>query len=180
MERIERGDAAEAGEEFVRLWTVAQRKVFLSIFALVHNLADAEEILQQTSVVLWRKFSEYRRDQDFTRWACGVARYEVLKHRQAKGKAALPISEELLERLSTSAIRELDSLDRRREALQQCLEELLPQHRELIRMRYQEDCRPERLAARLGRTADAIRRALHRIRMRLLECMDRKLAEERT
>lgn len=180
METFERGDPADAGEEFVRLWTVAQRRVFLSIFAIVHNLADAEEILQQTSVVLWRKFSEYRRDQDFTRWACGVARYEVLKHRQAKGKAALPISDDLAERLSASALRDLDDLDRRRDALQRCLEELPPQHRELIRIRYEEDCRPEGLAARLGRTADSIRRALHRIRMKLMECMDRKLAEEGT
>ena len=178
MEIREPGDSADAGEEFVRLWTVAQRKVFLSIFALVHNLADAEEILQQTSVVLWRKFSEYRRDQDFTRWACGIARYEVLKHRHERGKAVLSMSDDLVERLSAATIREIDHLDRRRDALQQCLEELLPRHRELIRMRYEEDCRPEGLAVRLGRTADAIRRTLHRIRMRLLECMDRKLAHE--
>ncbi len=178
MEICERGDSADAGEEFVRLWTAAQRKVFLSIFTLVHNLADAEEILQQTSVVLWRKFSEFRRDQDFTRWACGIARYEVLKHRHERGKAVLLMSDALVERLAAATIREIDHSDRRREALQQCLEELLPRHRELIRMRYEEDCRPEGLAVRLGRTADAVRRSLHRIRMRLLECVDRKLAHE--
>ncbi len=178
MDYLQEGAAAESGEEFVRLWTSAQRKVFLSIFAVVPNLADAEEILQQTGVVLWRKFPEFRRDQDFTRWACGIARYEVLKYRQARGKQGLPISDDLLERLSHTAMRELDMEDHRRAALRECLKELPARHRDLIRLRYEEDCRPDGLAVRLGRTAEAIRRALHRIRMRLLECIERRLAEE--
>ena len=48
------------------------------IYALVHNMNDAEDIYQQTSVILWRKFEEYEAESDFFRWASIIARYEVL------------------------------------------------------------------------------------------------------
>jgi DNA-directed RNA polymerase specialized sigma24 family protein len=42
------------GQDFVRLFTQAQRSLYLFILPLVHSSADAEEVLQETNVVILR------------------------------------------------------------------------------------------------------------------------------
>ncbi len=42
-------------DEFVQLFTKWQRRLFLFILAQVPNLVEAEEILQETNLVIWRK-----------------------------------------------------------------------------------------------------------------------------
>ena len=52
-------------EEFVRLLSGVQRKLFLFVFTMVPNVVEAEEIVQSTSVVLWQKFSQFRKGRIF-------------------------------------------------------------------------------------------------------------------
>jgi RNA polymerase sigma-70 factor, ECF subfamily len=40
---------------------------------LVPNVADAEDIVQQTAIALWEKFDAYDPAQPFTPWACRFA-----------------------------------------------------------------------------------------------------------
>ncbi len=44
--------------EFVSLWTVHARRVYAYIFSLVPNATDADDLLQETSLVLLTKFDE--------------------------------------------------------------------------------------------------------------------------
>ena len=41
-------------EEFIKLFTRYQRRVFLFILSQVPNPVDAEEIHQETNVIIWR------------------------------------------------------------------------------------------------------------------------------
>ena len=65
-------------DQFMDLLMAHQGQVFGYIYAAVRNLDDAEELYQQTSLVLWRKFSGYQPGSDFARWACKAAKYEIL------------------------------------------------------------------------------------------------------
>ena len=47
-------------EEFVRLLMAHERQIFTYILTLLPHVADAEDVLQETSIVLWRKFPEYQ------------------------------------------------------------------------------------------------------------------------
>ena len=71
-------------EQFTGLLMRHQSQVFGYIFAAVHNLHDAEELYQDTSLILWRKFAGYRPDSDFARWACQTAKYEILRFQRGK------------------------------------------------------------------------------------------------
>ena len=46
-------------EEFVRCLSKYQQRVYSFILTLVPHWADADEILQETSTVLWRKFADF-------------------------------------------------------------------------------------------------------------------------
>lgn len=162
-------------EKFVRLLAGIQRKLFLFVFTLVPNVSEAEEIVQEVSVVLWRKFPEFRQDGDFLRWACGIARHEVLKHRERSARREIPFSNELIEELAAEAVPLVERADERREALRQCIAELKERHRLLIIARYMDGKTTENIAQSWGKSVEAVRRMLHRIRMALYRCLRRKL-----
>jgi RNA polymerase sigma-70 factor (ECF subfamily) len=68
----------------------------------------------------------------------------------------------------------------RREALEGCLEKLPATQRELVLTAYTKGTRIDELAVKRGLTPMALYKLLHRIRLALLECVERKLAEEKT
>ena len=82
-------------EEFVQLFAQNQRGIQAYIWTLVPNRADSDDLMQETSVSLWRKWSEFDRERDFFRWACGVAFIEVLRYRRKTASQRMWFSEEL-------------------------------------------------------------------------------------
>src|ERR1043165_3748535 len=73
------GDQTAAQQRFLSLFLRSEREVFRYVAALVPNVADAEDIVQQTALVLWEKFDAYDESQPFTPWAC---RFALNKTRQ--------------------------------------------------------------------------------------------------
>ena len=66
-------------EEFVLLFSRHQADISRYIYSLSTNLADTEDILQNCSLALWRKFDDYEKSQPFKNWAFRFAYYEVMK-----------------------------------------------------------------------------------------------------
>lgn len=164
-------------DEYVRLLSQHQRRLAMYICTLVPTWNDAEEIIQETSLVLWREFDRFEPGTNFLAWACRIAFHQVLAWRKKRTRDRLEFSPEFLERVAEEAIQSQDWLEERREALSACLERLPDAQRELLRLRYSEDCTVETLADRLQRTSTALYRALSRIRQTLTECVQRRLAK---
>lgn len=171
-------DSSQKAERFARLLGRCQRKVFLYALGLIHNAADAEDILQETNVVLWRKFDEYEPGTSFESWACRVAYFEVLKQREKLARDRRVFSTSLVETLSAEAEKVADEFDDRRDALEGCLTKLRDVDRTLVLGRYQPGATTRGLAESMGRSVQGTRKSLHRIRMSLLECIQRTLAAE--
>ena len=165
-------------ERFAQLLAKCQRRVFLYALGLVHNAADAEEVLQQTNLVLWRKFDQYQPGTDFARWACRIAYYEVLKFRERRSREARLFSNQFVETLAVESQSTMDLWDARREALVGCLKKLTERDRQLVLWRYQENATTRSVAEALGRSIQGTRKSLHRIRIALLGCIERTLAAE--
>jgi RNA polymerase sigma-70 factor (ECF subfamily) len=107
-----------------------------------------------------------------------VARFEVLKHRRRIARDRLVFSEELLELLADEGTIEIEERERERRALDHCVERLPAPHRELVRRCYQSGASIKEAAEALGRSATALYKTLHRVRKLLLDCIERRLAEE--
>ena len=78
-------------ERFLQLFAQHQRQVLGYVYSLVPHTQNAEDIFQKTSLVLWRKFSEFTAGTSFRAWASQIAWFEVLKWREAKGRSAAPV-----------------------------------------------------------------------------------------
>lgn len=171
-------EAVSKVERFAQLLATCQRRVFLYALSLVHHAADAEEILQETNLVLWRKFDEYQANSDFSAWACRIAYYEVLKFRDRQGRQAQLFSSEFIELLAVQANDSMNRAEERREALSGCLGKLSEKDRELITERYRPRATTRSVAEALGRSLQGTRKSLQRIRLSLLQCIERTLARE--
>ncbi len=165
-------------EQFARLLGSCQRQVFLFALGMLHNTADAEEVLQETNMVLWRKFNQYQPDTDFAKWARQVAYYEVLKFLERRRSNEIVLTASAVEHLAAESHRQADLADMRRDALQKCLQKLRDEDRRLLTLRYQEGEPTGEAAKLLGRSVQGVRKSLHRIRMALLGCIERTLAAE--
>jgi RNA polymerase sigma-70 factor (ECF subfamily) len=165
-------------EDFVQLFTKWQRRLFLFILAQVPNLVDAEEILQETNLVIWRKSHTFRPGTNFYGWCCRIAVLEVLKHRERYRRSTVPLSDGFIEVIAREARENVDPLEDRRRALLTCLSRLSPADRELIRHRYAPGETGKSVARTLGRPANSVYQSLSRIRRALLECVKRRLTAE--
>jgi RNA polymerase sigma-70 factor, ECF subfamily len=164
--------------QFLRLLMANQRSLYAFIRAQVRTRPDADEILQQTTAVLWEKFDTFRQCEDFARWACGVAWREVLQHARNRRRQRLLAGEQLAELLTDRLLVSASQVDRRLDMLKACLDMLPPASRRLIDRRYLQQESVDDIAARQRQSASNIYKALAKIRDLLLRCVERKLREE--
>jgi DNA-directed RNA polymerase specialized sigma24 family protein len=59
--------------EFVQLFTHYQRRLFLYILSQLPNPIEAEEVQQETNVVIWSKFAQFREGTNFLAWVSQIA-----------------------------------------------------------------------------------------------------------
>ena len=154
-------------------------QLFGYIYALVRRLDDAEDIYQDTALVMWSKFREYEPETNFLGWACAIARYRTanfLKSERRRRRYFSPAVQEELAALQASI--DPDEAGLQQEALADCMERLPDVDRQLVELCYgtQESFRT--IAERLGRSPQSVYDALCRIRRVLFECIDRAIARD--
>ena len=168
-------EAARA-ELLVRLLAKHQDELFRYIFALLPHEEDARDVLQETSVALYRKFAEYDPAKPFLAWAYRFAYLEVLKQRERNQRRTRHLSPELIECLARERELHEPVLQARLQALEKCLEELAPADRELIRQRYHGKRSAEELVQQFETSRRTLFRQLDRIRRLLHDCITRRAA----
>lgn len=157
--------------ELVGLLTRNQRKIFAYIYTLVPHRADAEDILQETSVTVYEKFDEFESGTDFVAWANRIAWWKVKAAQQKFARSKVVFNEEVMEAVVATAGTMQEEMDVRHEALGSCLKKLNERDRRMVLTRYEEGSGVGRAAAQAGRSVQAAYKALGRIRQLLLDCV---------
>src|SRR4051795_12375565 len=168
---------ADSRKRLGALMTRHQRQIFLYIYLLVPNRSDAEDLLQETSLVICEKFNDFREGTDFVAWACQIAYWRVRYSRQKFARSKVVFDQEIVDVLAQTAGTMAEELDDRHAALEQCLERLHPRDRGLLIARYEPGGSVEEAARRSGRTVQTAYKALARLRKLLLDCVTTKLAQ---
>ena len=84
MESVPEVNKHENVEEFVELLTRYDQALTAYVMSLVPSGNDAEDILQETELALWRSFDTYQSHTDFGAWARKTALHRVLDYRKRK------------------------------------------------------------------------------------------------
>jgi RNA polymerase sigma-70 factor, ECF subfamily len=165
-------------DEFVRLLTASQRRLYAYIFTILADSTAANEVLSDANNTLWEKRSEFQLGTDFIGWALSVAYYRILAYQKQRRSDRLVFDAELLEGIAEAAKLASADISERQSALVKCLEKLTAQERQLLNFRYKSGMSLENLARHRGKSVNAIAQALYRLRTALMECINRTLEAE--
>lgn len=173
---MERADARRA--EFAQALLRHQAQIFGFIYSIVRNFDDADDLFQQTSLVLWRKYDQFDPSRSFVAWACGVARYEVANFVRDRDRHRIYFSDELDEILiDAHEAFERENLEEHRAALTLCVKKLRERDQELLRACYSGSFAIREVARDWDRSIQSIHNSLSRIRRALQDCVRRTLVK---
>jgi RNA polymerase sigma-70 factor, ECF subfamily len=172
--------APDKSKPFLRLFLQNERKLYGYVLTLLPNRADADDVLQEASLAMWDRFDPTAPPDDFLAWARRIAYYKVLDFHKKAERARVRLSRVFLERISETVSEQSGvlQLDERREALGGCVEKLGARDRELLACRFAEGATTQSTSERVGRSVEAVYKALAKLRQALFDCVQRALARE--
>ena len=163
-------------KQFLSLFMANERRIYNFILSLVGNYSDADDLMQETAVVMLRRFDEFEAEGNFAAWGMQVARYKILNFRKRRGNKLRLFSSEAFERIIAQSEVLIERDDERMRALQDCVLKLNENDRRLISMRYENEITTREVAERIGRSVEGLYQSLARIHKLLLQCINRTLA----
>lgn len=164
--------------EFLALLGQHELRLSACIHALVPSWHDAEDIIQETRLRLWRDFGKFQPGSDFSAWACTVARYVVRAYARDSGRKPMLLSPDLENTIVAEIFGASSQNDRRLGILAECARKLGAEALDLLRRCYVDNRKTTEIAAELGRSLTGTYMALSRIRRELFNCMQERLHRE--
>jgi RNA polymerase sigma-70 factor len=174
VQRVLGGDI-DAYEVIVRVYQHEVRKV---VCAMLFSGQRTEDMVQQTFINAYHHLHRYRQGEDFGIWLKEIARNEVRQElrRQSREDRRLELyQKDVLKAYETPIASSLR--DYLQEALQDCIKKLPPSSAQIVELRYQSGGNFGEIAVLLGRSIEATRQHLSRIRLSLRECIEKQLAK---
>ena len=165
-------------ESFVREFAHYEPDIRRFIRSLLPTWTDTDDVLQQTAVVIWRKYGQYDPDTNFMKWACVIARFEALAYRRKMARDRLVFREDVLELMADEGIEELDARQHEHDALESCLAAMPEKQRQFLTLAYTPGVKVKELAEEAGSTAAAFYMRLRRLRRQLLQCVELKTQQQ--
>lgn len=170
-------DAHNHDAKIVSLLTQHQPALHLYVESLMPGDSHSDDVAQEANTVIWEKRGDFEIGTNFKAWAFSIARFQVRKYRFKQAKdARLVFCEELEDVIADEIVDHLDDLSEQHVALRGCLQTLKPADRELIYHRYYKRTPLKDYAIEVGRSIGGLKVTLHRIRNRLLICVEKRIA----
>ena len=168
-------DSHPASEDFLRLFMRHELQIRAFIRACLPRASDVDEVMQEDSLVAWKKFASLSDHSQFVSWLCLIARYEILKYCRKFARDRLVLDDAMVALVAAEADSELPLRGRQFAALEDCVERLSEERRQLLKTAYSSGQTVRALAEQWGRTENSLYKTLVRIRLDLLQCINHKL-----
>ena len=165
-------------DRFLRLLMSSQSSIYAFILALVHDRNDADDIMQETVTLMWRKFDVFEAGTDFTAWGVAIARHKTMKFFEKHRHSRLQFSNRIMEAIDQHTTSKFDQMNHFIEALRRCIQKLSQKDRQLLQMRYEQKIHAKRIVDLMGVSIHAFYRKMAHIHKSLEICIRRTLTKE--
>ncbi|MGC6426909.1 MAG: sigma-70 family RNA polymerase sigma factor [Akkermansiaceae bacterium] len=145
------------------------------IRSLIPTATDTADVLQQTALVIWRKFDQYDGETPFMKWACVISRFEALAYRRKIARDRLVFRDDILDLMGREGTEELELRSQEHDALENCLQKLSEKQQQFLLLAYTPGVKTKDLAESAGSTSAAFYMRLKRLRHQLQSCIERNL-----
>lgn len=158
---------AQAGAEpaLARIYDAYARPIYRYHFSRVGNAADAEDLTSQTFMAVLEALPHYRHRERFTAWMFQIARNKAMDHFR-RNHALSAMTEAVADATQADALEAVYQRESRSQ-LKQLVKQLDEEERELLRLRFTAELSFVQIGQTLGRTEEAVRKAVRRILDRL-------------
>ena len=165
-------------EQFVKLFSKHEPGLRRFVRSLVYSWDDVDDVMQNTGLVLWRKFSDFDPKTNFMSWASVVARFEVLTWKRDRARDRHVFDDDLISMLADETDAECEKLILHRRALDQCLKKLPDDLRRVVVAAYEPGVKMNEVAERIGSSATGFYKKLRRTRESLMVCIEAEVASQ--
>ncbi len=150
---------------FGRLYALYVQPLFRYLYSRIGGVPEAEDVTAQTFLAALEAFGSYRHDGHFAAWLFGIARNKAAdyfrhQHRQVplEDAESITVESDLLQGTIQSE---------RSAALAMLINTLPEADQDLIRLRYVAELNFSEIGQLLGRSEEAVKKALYRLLARL-------------
>lgn len=148
--------------------------------ALLGNFSESEDAVQETMLVVVKKFDQFQEGTSMLAWCRSIVRLEVLRMKQRRRRERT-LAERLLDDAVDAAFEESqvfqqhDESETWRTALERCLARISERGRRILRARFIDGLSYRQIGERVGMSLEAVRKALFRSRKQVRECAESNL-----
>ena len=164
-------------ENFIRCFANCQRELRAFTAGLTPSQADADDLLQEVNLALWKKRHLYDHNKPFLHWAFGFAALEARSFRDRSARKRLWFTDEVLELLTADWPNDPSYVEQRRDALTGCLDKLVAPQKEMLIAFYSNRATAQQLASLHNRPLSTIYKILNRLRDTLRGCVERSMSQ---
>jgi RNA polymerase sigma-70 factor, ECF subfamily len=161
-----------SSDDFMERFVAAQSQMYGYIATLLPNRADADDLFQQTSLILWKKREQYDPARNFASWACGIAHNEVRNFLRQGSRRGAYLSDALMEKLADLRHSMADRVAVQLQQLAECMKKLSAEQRELLEQCYMDDQSIKAIAKQRQVEPGTLYKRLDRIRWSLMDCIN--------
>ena len=173
-------DGESKHSDFLRLFLKHESDLRAFVGSVVRDVHAREDLLQEVSLALLESFARFDEAQSFGAWARGIAANKMKQGWDKTKRCPVAMSPESINALADAFERREPTASEQLEALERCVESLPEKPRRLMMLRYGQSLALSEIADRVEATLSAVSKAMARIRLRLKECVERRLAAERS
>lgn len=164
--------------EYLQLVTRHQAAIHGYIRSIAPG-APADDILQETNVVLWNRADSFEEGTHFKAFAFRIAHLKTLEFlRASKRREWLVFDSDLLDAIAQRQTEIEAATGDTQSALRDCLSQLEPDDRSLIHRRYTMRQTVRDIAKNDGKTEGSLQQLFFRLRNSLRLCIEQRLATE--
>lgn len=165
-------------ESFLKLYRANEKHIFRFILALLPNYSVAEDIMQDTMLVMWKKFHQYEPGTNFAAWGMQVGRFAVMQFQRKIRSGIVRFDSNALEKIieHEAVLREKE--DAYSEALEECVKQLKEKSKRIISLRYVDNMKIVDIAVKIGKNLNSTYQTVSRIHQSLMKCVVQRLGQE--
>lgn len=170
LEKARNGD----DDAFAKLVEMYQNPVYNLCYRMLGEGTAAEDAAQETFWRAYQNLKRYDQERSFITWLLSIAAHYCIDQQRKKRLPIFELDEfpdiDLMDATIPNPEKELGQ-SQEKEALHLLINELNPQDRATVILKYWYDCSEEEISQMLSLTVSAVKSRLHRSRRQLAEMM---------
>lgn len=161
-------------ESFLKLFRANEKQIFRFILTLLPNYSAAEDVMQDTMLVMWKKYDQYSPNTNFSAWGRQIGRFAVFQYQRNAKSGFVCFDSNAMEKIIANDANQREKEGLYSEALEECIKLLERKNRKIISLRYVDNMKISDIAAKLEKTMNATYQMMFRIHRSLLQCIERR------